>query len=124
MTDTDRLAALLHDDFTLSGFWSCVHSTENEWAPWCDVLARRLITAGVTLAATPAPLDEKSPQCECERRCPVHGDGTITFATPAPLDVIAAVRTEQAQQPQTILFGPRGEPLLVRQPRPIGFRKP
>ena len=57
MSDTDRLAALLHDDFTLSGFWSCVHSTENEWAPWCDVLARRLITAGVTLAATPAPLD-------------------------------------------------------------------
>jgi len=47
------------------------------------------------------------------------------------VEKLAAIRpvalphaTEQAQQPQTILFGPRGEPLLVKQPRPIGFRKP
>ena len=42
--------------------------------------------------ATPAPLDEKSPQCECERRCPVHGDGTITFATPALVATLGRIR--------------------------------
>ena len=40
---------MLHDDITLSGMASCVHSPENEWAPWCDVLARRLIAHGATL---------------------------------------------------------------------------
>jgi len=50
MTDADRLVALLHDAIVLTGMGSCVHSPENEWAPWCDVLARRLVAAGVTLA--------------------------------------------------------------------------
>ena len=68
-----------------------LEETEGEWrgtgsASWMAKVVWPVMEAH--LAATPAPLDEKSPQCECERRCPVHGDGTITFATPAPLDVL------------------------------------
>ena len=48
---SDPLAALLHAEATNSGWASCVHSPENEWLPWCEVIAARLRAAGVTLAA-------------------------------------------------------------------------
>jgi hypothetical protein len=40
--DVERLGRAMHDAIVLTGMGSCVHSPENEWAPWCDVLARRL----------------------------------------------------------------------------------
>ncbi len=39
--------------------------------------------------------------------------------TTAPLQV-----PDQAQKRETVLYGPRGEPLVVREPRPVGFRPP
>ncbi len=32
------------------------------------------------------------------------------------------VQVSDHAPPQTVLLGPKGEPLLVRQPRPMGFR--
>ena len=96
MTPTDRLAALLHEPCVEA--WNQIRLSDpkrqvTQHGPDAhSVLATRLIAAGVTLAATPAPLDEKSPQCECERRCPVHGDGTITFATPALVATLGRIR--------------------------------
>ena len=61
MTDTDRLAALIADAWPLGKPEMLLELTgkgtyrERRLA---DYLAARLITAGVTLAATPAPLDE------------------------------------------------------------------
>lgn len=55
--ERERLTRWMHDAIVLTGMGSCVHSPENEWAPWCDVLARRLIAAGVSTgdATTPEP---------------------------------------------------------------------
>jgi hypothetical protein len=52
MTDTNRLAALLHDT---------IHAGREgaNPCPACLMVAARLIAAGVTLAATPAPLNNK-----------------------------------------------------------------
>jgi len=55
MTDTDRLAALLHDAIRDVEWVACVHSPENEWLPYCEDAAARLRAAGVTLQpAAPA----------------------------------------------------------------------
>jgi len=37
----------------------------------------------------------------------------------APIDV-----PDNDQKRETVLYGPRGEALLIREPRPIGFRHP
>jgi hypothetical protein len=78
MTDTDRLAALLHESATNSGWASCVHSPENEWLPWCVVIATRLVAAGVGFVGDA----DHYPGCD---RNPCRCAGYT--ATPAPLDV-------------------------------------
>jgi hypothetical protein len=39
--------------------------------------------------------------------------------SPRPMDV-----PDNAQKPETVIYGPRGEALIKREPRPIGFRQP
>jgi hypothetical protein len=42
-----------------------------------------------------------------------------TWDTRAPIDVL-----DNAQTRRTVLYGPRGEALVVREPRRLGFREP
>jgi len=53
MTDTERLAALLHQ-WNMDYAGAC---HEGEGQGGCQSQAARLLAAGVTLAPTPAPLD-------------------------------------------------------------------
>jgi len=103
MTDTDRLAALLIEVFPAAN--------RNQWPFTAMDVANALIAAGVTLAATPAPLDVLVAAKDVDLSWFVAdlGDGTVKMryasdfprvlnalrealaankdATPAPLDV-------------------------------------
>jgi len=79
VSDTDRLAALLRED---AGLYLEVLGIKDDAVLW-DVargLAARLIAAGVTLAATPAPLDQRQHQC-------THGHMAAQAILDAAIDV-------------------------------------
>jgi hypothetical protein len=104
MNDTDRLAALLHEEWCDK----VGHPTRGV----CHDIADRLIAAGVALAATPAPLDVRGPDTSCPfcgtpGRYVTADEGTSYFQpTPAPhytenpasayLDGLVAGRREPA----------------------------
>jgi hypothetical protein len=47
-----------------------------------------------------------------------HGDQPLKPSIAAPVQA----PDRDTDEPVTLLFGPRGEPILVRKPRPVGFR--
>jgi hypothetical protein len=79
VTDADRLAALL---FTIDG---AAGGNRRLSASWAFEMAYELLAAGVTLAATPAPLDEGVDGVDCD--WDERGKCRCLAATPAPLDV-------------------------------------
>jgi hypothetical protein len=127
VTDTDRLAALLH-------LFTCGdrqghdydYDDNNEKRPLCVSAALLLDNHGVTLAATPAPLDGRSRPCAKHEadgwRGPVAGCGPCALAaTPAPLRRSDPACQHRWSPVMACDFCDAHDPIAT--PAPLGFDK-